>query len=67
MAALNMPLMGDPVYGAGLLTAPRLMLHAHRLAFLAPDGAPIRLEAPVPDAFKAVWKSILQDAPDPAL
>lgn len=67
MAALNMPLMGDLVYGAGLLTAPRLMLHAHRLAFLAPDGAPIRLEAPVPDAFKAVWESILQDAPDPAL
>jgi len=56
---LGAPILGDPLYGrrAGpaAAAAPRLMLHAWRLAFNHPaDGRPMRFEAPIPPEF-ACW------------
>lgn len=53
MAALGCPILGDPIYGAGTLTADRLMLHARRLAFRGPDQMDRVLEAPIPPEFEA--------------
>lgn len=48
MLELGHPILGDPLYGDAQ-SAPRLMLHAHRLELHHPsDGARLRLEAPVP-------------------
>lgn len=44
LAHLGCPILGDPLYGAGKLSAPRLMLHAHRLVLAGPGGA-VELEA----------------------
>ena len=48
MAELGHPVLGDPLYGpAAGADAPRLMLHATRLAFRHPEGgAEIAFEAP---------------------
>lgn len=46
---LGCPILGDPLYGTGKLSAPRLMLHAARLALTHPDGSDITLEARVPE------------------
>lgn len=51
LAELGCPILGDPIYGAGALTADRLMLHAAGLELTLPDGASLSLEAPVPDDF----------------
>lgn len=48
MAYLGCPILGDPLYGAGAESAPRLMLHAARLRLTLPDGAALELEAPMP-------------------
>ena len=45
---LGCPILGDPFYGTGKLSAPRLMLHAARLSIPHPDGDHLRLEAPMP-------------------
>ncbi|MEO0883783.1 MAG: RluA family pseudouridine synthase [Pseudomonadota bacterium] len=45
---LGCPILGDPLYGTGKLSAPRLMLHAARLVLAHPDGGDLRLEAPIP-------------------
>lgn len=54
------PVAGDTKYlDQASLTAwrrgggDRLMLHAHRLAFVAPDGEKLAFEAPTPDDFQA--------------
>lgn len=52
MAALGCPIAGDPVYGTGPLSAPRLMLHAMRLV-LPGEAAPRTFEAGVPEDFAA--------------
>jgi 23S rRNA pseudouridine1911/1915/1917 synthase len=59
---LGFPLVGDPTYGkrqnsrlAQLTgyTAPRVMLHANRLALEHPiTGEPMEFEAPLPDDFR---------------
>lgn len=49
---LGCPILGDPLYGTGKLSAPRLMLHATRLVLAHPDGGDLRLEAPMPDDMK---------------
>lgn len=47
-AHLGHPILGDPLYGDPA-TAPRLQLHAARLAFRHPDGgAPVAFESAVP-------------------
>lgn len=54
LAHIGHPLLGDPIYGGRkpAVTAPRLMLHAWRIAFEHPiTGLPMRFEAPPPDDF----------------
>lgn len=50
------PILGDTIYAQlsrQLVKAPRLMLHAWKLAFTHPiTGEALSFEAPVPDAFK---------------
>jgi tRNA pseudouridine32 synthase / 23S rRNA pseudouridine746 synthase len=47
-AAIGHPILGDPLYGDPA-AAPRLMLHATRLAFRHPDGgAPVAFASPPP-------------------
>ncbi|MCP9775362.1 RluA family pseudouridine synthase [Cyanobium sp. WAJ14-Wanaka] len=54
-AAAGAPLWGDPLYLAGGLARPDALpgdggyqLHAHRLQLARPDGALLKLEAPLP-------------------
>jgi len=49
LAALGCPIAGDPFYGVEGDTAPRMMLHAHRLTFAHPlTGEPLAFESAVP-------------------
>ena len=49
LASLGCPIAGDPFYGSAGDTAPRMMLHACRLAFAHPiSGAPLVFESRVP-------------------
>ncbi len=57
LASIHMPILGDPVYGSGLQTAPRLMLHAAGLVVPHPGGEALTLEAPLPDDFSAEIKA----------
>ena len=50
MKHLGCPILGDPLYGAGKLSAERLMLHAARLRLTLPDGTALDLEGPLPEA-----------------
>jgi 23S rRNA pseudouridine1911/1915/1917 synthase len=55
LAHAGLPIVGDPTYGRPDARAPRLMLHAWRLALAHPvTGEPLRLEAPIPADFSAV-------------
>lgn len=56
-AAINHPIVGDPVYGAGHpdLGIGRQALHAARLRFVHPvSGAPLSFDAPWPADFAAL-------------
>ena len=68
MQSIGHPVAGDPIYGLkhGVST-PRLMLHAHTLAFTHPRTAErMRLEAPLPEAFReAVAKLRMTGGPLP--
>ena len=46
---LGCPILGDPLYGTGKLSAPRLMLHATRLRLTLPDRTELDLTAPMPE------------------
>ena len=49
LASLGCPIAGDPFYGIAGDTAPRMMLHACRLAFAHPlTGEPVVFERAVP-------------------
>jgi tRNA pseudouridine32 synthase/23S rRNA pseudouridine746 synthase len=49
LASLGCPIAGDPFYGIAGDTAPRMMLHACRLAFAHPlSGEPLVFENPAP-------------------
>jgi tRNA pseudouridine32 synthase/23S rRNA pseudouridine746 synthase len=52
------PVMGDPEFDRrGVPSAPRLMLHAARLAFEHPfSGRPASFEAEPPADFQSFWK-----------
>jgi 23S rRNA pseudouridine1911/1915/1917 synthase len=68
LAHLGAPLLGDPRYGGprrvGEIAVPRVMLHARALAVAHPvTGAPLALEAPVPDDFLAVERALCGAAP----
>lgn len=48
-AAIGHPIAGDTLYGPDPPQAPRLLLHASRLAFAHPaDGRPLVFESPAP-------------------
>lgn len=55
LAAIELPVSGDPVYGrGGDLGLARQFLHAARLAFPHPwSGAPVELESPLPADLEA--------------
>ena len=53
MKHLGCPILGDPLYGDGKASAPRLMLHAARLRLILPDGQAVDLTADLPDEMKA--------------
>jgi 23S rRNA pseudouridine1911/1915/1917 synthase len=54
LAHAGLPILGDSTYGRADALAPRLMLHAWRLALPHPiTGEPLRLEAPIPADFAA--------------
>ena len=55
LAHAGMPILGDPVYGDAGGRAPRLMLHARRLALSHPlTGRPLTIESPLPADFETV-------------
>jgi RluA family pseudouridine synthase len=55
LAHAGMPILGDPVYGDAGGRAPRLMLHARRLALRHPlSGEPLVIESPLPADFQAL-------------
>ncbi len=55
LAHAGMPILGDPLYGDAGGRAPRLMLHARRLALRHPlTGEPVVIESPLPADFEAV-------------
>ncbi len=58
MAAIGRPLVGDVRYGGALTlagrAAPRLMLHAWRIAAPHPEGGELTAEAPVPDDMRVL-------------
>lgn len=60
LAYLGHPVMGDPEFDReGVPAAPRLMLHAFRLAFEHPaTGRPTLFEARPPKDFAAFWRSL---------
>ena len=65
---LGHPLLGDETYGAKLnkkfadqtgYTAPRVMLHAHRLSFIHPrTKKTVKFEAPLPKDFQTAIKGL---------
>ncbi|MEM7328202.1 MAG: RluA family pseudouridine synthase [Pseudomonadota bacterium] len=52
LAHLGCPILGDPIYGEGVRSANRLMLHASELELTLPDHEKRALVAPVPEAFE---------------
>jgi 23S rRNA pseudouridine1911/1915/1917 synthase len=67
LAHLGIPVLGDTVYGPEKARgpgAPRQMLHARILAFAHPrTGSSIRVDAPLPEDFKAVLARLRRAAP----
>ena len=52
LASQGRPIVGDRLYGGA--DAPRLLLHAHTLRLLHPDGSLMTLTAPCPKDFSAM-------------
>lgn len=60
LAAGGMPILGDDLHGGpdSAKRAPRLMLHASRLAFRHPvSGEPVVIESPLPTDFEEVLRT----------
>jgi 23S rRNA pseudouridine1911/1915/1917 synthase len=61
LAFIGYPIVGDQVYGRARATDPRVerqFLHASALAFRLPDGAALRVEAPLPQDLQAVIEEL---------
>jgi RluA family pseudouridine synthase len=61
LAAAGLPILGDPLHGGPSAAgrAPRLMLHAARLAFRHPaSGTPVVVESPWPEDFLGVFREL---------
>ena len=68
LKSIRHPIVGDPIYGnrglPGNELAPRLLLHAWRLAFEHPmTGKPCRYEAPLPADFEAALGALAALSP----
>jgi RluA family pseudouridine synthase len=57
---LGHAIVGDPWYGDPELQRgyPRLMLHARTVALALPDGAPLRITAPLPASFTGALEAL---------
>ncbi len=65
LAGAGLPILGDPVYGRPQPHAPRLMLHALRLALPHPlTGAPLVVESAYPDDFRRLLEALRNEAPE---
>jgi 23S rRNA pseudouridine1911/1915/1917 synthase len=64
LASIGHPIVGDALYGkkSGVVTAPRLMLHAAMLEFADGDGNRFAFEAPLPAEFHLSTGRAGQDA-----
>jgi 23S rRNA pseudouridine1911/1915/1917 synthase len=61
LAAIDLPVAGDPVYGVPEPRLGRQFLHAARLAFEHPfTGAPLDLESPLPADLEAYLSGLAQ-------
>jgi 23S rRNA pseudouridine1911/1915/1917 synthase len=61
LASIGHPVLGDPVYGETAATpaAPRLLLHASRLAFAHPvDGRRVIIRSALPEEFLAALRCL---------
>ena len=61
MAGLGTPILGDPIYGKkdGRFPAASLMLHAHRLKIVLPDGdCPVLFSAYLPRRFEDIIEAL---------
>lgn len=60
LKAINVPIVGDPLYSPGkpTLGLDRLFLHAWKLELTAPSGIALRLEADLPLELQAVLDSL---------
>ncbi len=58
--SIGHPITGDPLYGDREIQRkfPRMMLHAHQLTIRLPSGRPATFEAPVPESFAAVLRTV---------
>ena len=67
MQSIHHPVAGDPLYGLkGGVRAPRLMLHAHTLAFTHPrTGERLTFTVPPPPAFEAAVQALRLPAAAP--
>jgi 23S rRNA pseudouridine1911/1915/1917 synthase len=62
---LGHPIAGDSTYGAASTSgAPRVSLHARRLAFAHPaHGERVEFAAPLPDDLRSFWERLGGDVP----
>ncbi len=64
LAAIDLPVAGDPTYGVPEPGLGRQFLHAARLAFPHPvTGASVEAESPLPDDLRAVLERLRRDEP----
>ena len=69
LASIGRPIAGDARYGGALMLAgapcERLLLHAYSLQFTHPNGAQMRLSAPLPPTFSDVLQRLGLPVPTP--
>lgn len=64
LAGIGHSLLGDLAYGQPSSMIARVALHAARLQFNHPvSGAPIRVESPLPDDFRALLRRLRREPP----
>ena len=61
--SLGHPIAGDPLYGARRAQTgfARMMLHAHKLSLRVPTSEQITLEAPVPESFTQIVRTLTRE------
>ena len=65
MSKIGHPVLGDAIYGDGIKSAPRLMLHAAKLTFMHPiTKTPISLESELPEEFASQIRALRGHIPE---